>query len=670
MIKFFGNFAVNMQNNLSYISFRLIVAVLAVVVAVLAPAGVHAQFSPKIDSLIAIAESAPDSVAAARNNDVCWKLRNINPEIAIKFGMKAIDLAKDHNDYEQLVKGYAFVGVCQRNLDNYADALEYYRLGINDAQKYGILDQLGYGYINLGNLLIHEGKYDEAEVELQKALPIAEQINDSAVLGYVCLNLGRTRLGNGDYENAEKYFLRSIDIRTKCKKLNSQINVPRKYLADCHAAAGDKMRARKEYMETLNKADLIGDFDLLSELTYNIAQQYFEDKRYDSSLSYATESLRYAKYLGSKKAIMLAYGMLTDIYRATGDKKRLAETFRDQVDCNDSIFKTNLQLKLFNIEYSADAYNKQLEIDRLTEQNLMQKRLTWLWYVILLLVVAALVFIYVKGKKIKKLNLELAAQKDSLAAVNNEITSSMHYARRIQRATLNTDASVEEVFPDYMIYYHPKEIVSGDWYRIEKRRGVKIVIEADCTGHGVPGSLLSMMGISVFKDVINALAISGEQLRANVVLDKMHDTMKAMLEKNSGEIVVESGMDVSLAIIDPEKMTMSFAAASQTALVVRGDEVIRLVGDNMTIGNGAHAVPFTEHEVQLQKNDAIFFSNDGIFGLKNVSGEKFFGTKLPILLAENNALPMPEIAKKLETAIEEFRGDGQDDDMTVLGFRV
>ncbi|MBO7441172.1 MAG: hypothetical protein J6U21_15980 [Bacteroidales bacterium] len=145
---------------MSNISFRHIVAVLAVVLAVLAPTGLHAQFSPKIDSLIAIAESAPDSVAAARNNDVCWKLRNINPEIAIKFGMKAIDLAKDHNDYEQLVKGYAFVGVCQRNLDNYADALEYYRLGINDAKKYGILDQLGYGYINLGNLLIHEGKYD------------------------------------------------------------------------------------------------------------------------------------------------------------------------------------------------------------------------------------------------------------------------------------------------------------------------------------------------------------------------------------------------------------------------------------------------------------------------------------------------------------------------------
>ena len=667
---FFDNFALKMQTQVSNISFRHIVAVLAVVLAVLAPAGVHAQFSPKIDSLIAIAESAPDSVAAARNNDVCWKLRNINPEIAIKFGMKAIDLAKDHNDYEQLVKGYAFVGVCQRNLDNYADALEYYRLGINDAKKYGILDQLGYGYINLGNLLIHEGKYDEAEVELQKALPIAEQINDSAVLGYVCLNLGRTRLGNGDYENAEKYFLRSIEIRTKCKKLNSQINVPRKYLADCHAAAGDKMRARKEYMETLNNADLIGDFDLLSELTYNIAQQHFEDKRYDSSLAYATESLRYAKYLGSKKAIMLAYGMLTDIYRATGDQKRLAETFRDQVDCNDSIFKTNLQLKLFNIEYSADAYNKQLEIERLTEQNLMQKRLTWLSYIILLLVVAALVFIYVKGKKIKKLNLELAAQKDSLAEVNNEITSSMHYAKRIQRAALNTDASVEEVFPDYMIYYHPKEIVSGDWYRVEERRGLKIVIEADCTGNGVPGSLLSMMGISVFKDVINALAISGEQLKANVVLDKMHNIVKAMLEKNSGEISVESGMDVSLAIIDPEKMTMSFAAASQTALMVRGDEVSRLVGDNMTIGKGAHTVPFTEHEVLLKKNDAIFFSNNGVIGLKNVSGEKFFGTKLPILLAENNALPMKEIAKKLEDAISVFRGDGQDDDMTVLGFRV
>ena len=646
--------------------------VLAVVVALLTPCAVFAQFSPKIDSLIAIAECAPDSVAAARNNDVCWKLRNINPEIAIRFGMKAIDLAKQRNDYEQLVKGYAFVGVCQRNLDNYADALEYYRLGIDNAKKYGITDQLGYGYVNLGNLLIHEHKYDEAEQELQKALPIAESINDSAVLGYVCLNLGRTRLGNNDFENAEKYLLRSIEIRTKCKALNSQINVSRKYLADCHAAAGEKVRARNEYMTTLANADLIGDFDLLSELTYNIAQQYFEDKRYDSALVYASQSLVYAKHLGSKNSIMLAYGMIADVYHVKGDNKRLAETYKEQVDCNDSIFKSNLQLKLFNIQYSADSYNKQLEYESLTEQKNVQKRLTIVSCVILLLVIVALTSIYLKGKKVKKLNLQLESQKDSLATINGEITASINYARRIQLAALNTDASVMQVFPDSMIYYRPKEIVSGDWYRVEERGGLKIVIESDCTGMGVPGSLLSMMGISVFKDVINALAISGDEMKADVVLERMRGIIKAMLAKNSGDgISVDSGMDASLAIIDPVKRVMSFAAACQTALMVRGDEVIRLVGDDMPIGNHKNEVPFAEQQVVLRQGDEIFFMNGGVRNLRNVAGERFFNTRLPILLAENHGLPMQELSKILDGEINAWRGGkGQDDDMTILGFRI
>ena len=663
-----------MRQKVSYKSIALWVrgVVLAVMMAMLTPCVVFAQFSPKIDSLIAIAESAPDSVAAARNNDVCWKLRNINPEIAIRFGMKAIDLAKQRNDYEQLVKGYAFVGVCQRNLDNYADALEYYRLGIEDAIKYGIMDQLGYGYINLGNLLIHEHKYDEAEVELQKALPIAESLNDSAVLGYVCLNLGRTRLGNNDFENAEKYFLRSIEIRTKCKALNSQLNVARKYLADCHAAAGNKALARKEYMTTLANADLIGDFDLLAELTYNIAQQHFEDKRYDSALVYASQSLVYAKHLGSKKSIMLAYGLMADVYHQKGDNKKLAETYKAQVDCNDSIFKTNLQLKLFNIQYSADSYNKQLEYESLTEQKNLQKRLTIVSCIVLLLVIVALTFIFLKGKKVKKLNLQLESQKDSLASINNEITASINYAKRIQLAALNTDASVMKVFPDSMIYYRPKEIVSGDWYRVEERCGLKIAIEADCTGMGVPGSLLSMMGISVFKDVINALAISGESLKADIVLERMRGIIKAMLAKNSGDgISVDSGMDASLAIIDPVKRVMSFAAACQTALMVRGDEVIRLVGDDMPIGNHINEVPFAEQQVVLREGDAIFFMNGGIQNLKNASGVKFIGTRLPILLVEKHEMPMQELSKILDDEIVAWRdGLGQDDDMTILGFRI
>nr|MCR5454553.1 tetratricopeptide repeat protein [Bacteroidales bacterium] len=220
----------------------------------------RAQVSPYIDSLINVAYAAPDSLAARYNNDVCWKLRNSNPETAIQFGKRAIDWAKKTDDKEQLVKGYSYIGVCHRNLGNYSDALEYYTLGVDMAQKYGVTDQEAYGYVNLGNLFIYQENYRMAEDNLSKAMKLGQQLNDSAILAYAYLNLGRTRLAMKDYDQSESNFLKALDIRTQCKRLNNQCNVVRKYLADCHAEAGLVDLARKEYQACLDDLDIVGDY--------------------------------------------------------------------------------------------------------------------------------------------------------------------------------------------------------------------------------------------------------------------------------------------------------------------------------------------------------------------------------------------------------------------------
>ncbi len=169
---------------------------------------------PKIDSLIQLSHTVPDTIAAKINNDICWKLRNLNPEIAIQYGKKGLDFATRTGNRLEEVKAYAYLGVCQRNLDNFDEALKYYKIGIEKATKYGVDEQLGYGYVNLGNLLIYQGKYDEAERQLKAALPIAQKLGDSSVLAYVYLNLGRSRLGMKKFDESEAYFMKAIDIRT------------------------------------------------------------------------------------------------------------------------------------------------------------------------------------------------------------------------------------------------------------------------------------------------------------------------------------------------------------------------------------------------------------------------------------------------------------------------
>ena len=665
-----------MQRVISYTLFKAIVVALIVLMSTLTSARVGAQsvVDKKIDSLINVAMHAPDSLAAELNNDICWKLRNINPEIAIQYGMKGLDFAKRTNNILQEVKAYAFLGVCQRNLDNFDEALKYYKLGIEKAVKFNVEEQLGYGYINLGNLLIYQNKFTEAENQLKMALPIAQKLGDSSVLAYAYLNLGRARLGIKDFDKSEEFFQKAISIRTECKKLNKSVSVPKKYLADCHSAAGLTQLALQEYKQTLSTIDAFGDYDLLGELTFCISKIYYSDnalKNYDSAFYYANQSLKYARNIGSKKAISESYGILAEIYKKKKNYKGLNDCYIRQMECYDSLFKKQVEQQTYNIKYSADTYTKQLEIESLNNEKSLRSSINMMSIIILLIVAAVLIFIITNIRKVKRLNTLIETQNKSLEDANYEITSSINYARRIQKSALSTTENFTEIFDDSMVYYVPKEIVSGDWYRVENVKGQIIVAEADCAGDGVPGSLLSMMGMSIFKDTVNSAVNSTIPMKASVMLEKMRQQVKKMFSHNAeNKSPFDGGMDASLAVIDKENMRMSFAAACQTALIVRNGEVTQLKGDSMPVGNFIREEDFTEQDIQLQHGDAIFLMNNGIRDLKSPSGERFGSSRLAELLAECSDKPMPEIRVILHNEIHAWSQSSASDDMTMIGFRI
>lgn len=657
-------------------TYTYLITVLIALMMAIAPQGSRAQvekskFGPKIDSLIQIAEQAPDSLAARYNNDVCWKLRNISPEVAIQYGMRALEKAESTQDKLQLVKSYAYLGVCQRNLDNFDEALKYYNIGISKAIEYGIEEQLGYGYVNLGNLLIYQNKFDKAEEELQKALPIAQKISDSSILGYIYLNLGRTRLGMKDYDKSEEYFMKSIDIRTKCKKLNKQVSVPRKYLADCHATAGLTQLALKEYISTLESVDQFADYDLLGELTYNIAKINFDDKKYDDAFKYAKLSLTYARNIGSQKAITDAYAIIANILKIKKDTKGLSDCYIQQIDCYDSLIKKQVEQQSYNIRYSADTYSRQVQIASLNEEKSRRQDINIMSLIILLLMGAAVTIIVINIRKVKKLNKMIEARNTTLEAANYEITSSINYARRIQKSALSTQESISSTFPDSMVYYKPREIVSGDWYRVENVRGKIIIAEGDCAGDGVPGSLLTMMGMSIFKDTVNATASDQTPMKASSMLEKMRQQVKKMFQDSSDDKPgFDSGMDASIAVIDTQTREMSFAAACQTALIIRGGDVIQLRGDSVRVGNFIREDAFTEQAIQLQSGDTLYIMNNGIRDLQNPDGERFISGRLVKFLVESNTKPMAEVNALLQDEINAWTQSSECEDMTMIGIRI
>ena len=642
----------------------------------------EAQISPYVDSLINLTYNAPDSLAARYNNDVCWKLRNSNPETAIQFGNKAIDWAKKTGDMEQLVKGYSYIGVCHRNLGNYSDALEYYELGVENARKYGVTEQEAYGYVNLGNLYIYQENYDEAEKQLYKAKALGEQLNDSAIIAYAYLNLGRTRLGKKDYDKSEENFFKALDIRTQCKRLNSQCNVVRKYLADCHAEAGLTDLARKEYQECLDDLDIIGDYDLLSDISIKMAKIYYDEHKFDLAMQHASSSLDYAKRMGSKYATMNAYNLIADILYLQKRYKDAADNYRSQIVCNDSIFSEQLTQKLFNIQFSADQYKKQTEIEKMEQAQKNQRYFIFALLGGILTAILILVILIVNNKKVKRLNTQLQEQKDELAERNarieeqqkivlkqqKQISDSISYAQRIQTVLMPTQQEFASVFKDKFIFYCPRNVVSGDFFWQMVCGGCQVIVVADCTGHGVPGAFMSMLGICALHGIVG----HGEH-SAGEILNQLRDLIKTLLRQTSADDSnPKDGMDIALLVVNSDRSYLEYAGGNIPLIYIRDGELNEIKPSRNPIGVYRNETPFVSQRLDLKPGDRIYLSSDGYpsqFREGDRAKIKMSGYKQ--ILMKNYQLPMAEQGKRLEEELLAWRGSiGQVDDICVAGFLV
>jgi serine phosphatase RsbU (regulator of sigma subunit) len=277
-----------------------------------------------------------------------------------------------------------------------------------------------------------------------------------------------------------------------------------------------------------------------------------------------------------------------------------------------------------------------------------------------------------QSEEIRSINDDLNQQKNDLAEVNQQITDSIKYAGRIQLSAVTQIENVLELFPDSMVIYLPRDIVSGDWYYVAQLRNKKVVVEADCTGHGVPGSLLSMLGISALKDILSMMEINDEAIRPETVLERMRSTIKKTLIQQSDDIMdMNDGMDMSIAIIENDNSSLRFAGANQALFIMRNAEIIKLKRNRMPIGNYVRETPFEGEDFALQKGDALIFMSDGIKDQTNADMEKFRMIRLEAFLIENSALPMSALGAKLVQTIFQWKGDSEQvDDMTMIGIRI
>jgi len=275
-------------------------------------------------------------------------------------------------------------------------------------------------------------------------------------------------------------------------------------------------------------------------------------------------------------------------------------------------------------------------------------------------------------QKVKDRTAEVVRQKELIEIKNKHIMDSIHYAKRIQNAILPPESYVKKLLPNSFILYRPKDIVSGDFYWMTKKNNLVIYAAVDCTGHGVPGAFMSIVG----HNQLNYAVDVKKARNANTILDYLNEgVVETLREKGKeGKTTVKDGMDLALCIIDYKNMKLQFAGANNPLCLIRNNEIIQIKGNRLAIGGGFddELPKFTNHEIDLQKGDVIYTFSDGYpdqFG--GHDGRKFMVKKFRELLLKIHSNPIEDQEKILNDILDEWRGkEEQVDDILVIGVKI
>jgi len=271
--------------------------------------------------------------------------------------------------------------------------------------------------------------------------------------------------------------------------------------------------------------------------------------------------------------------------------------------------------------------------------------------------------------KEKEQALELIAkQKIELELRDKNLTDSLIYAQRIQEAMLPSEKFFRNHFPDSFIFFKPKDIVSGDFYWIGEKREKVFIIAADCTGHGVPGALMSMIGLEIIDKTINEDNVDTPSEILSILNKGLEKTFSR--EKNIGTII-RDGMDVGLCIIDKKEKKLTYAGAFFPLYLIRNKSIIEIKGDKLIIGMNPLGLKYTDHEIELMDDDILYMFSDGYvdqFG--GSENKKFMYRRFRHLLLMIHLFPVDDQKSILEENIRSWIGkDEQLDDIMVIGFR-
>lgn len=269
--------------------------------------------------------------------------------------------------------------------------------------------------------------------------------------------------------------------------------------------------------------------------------------------------------------------------------------------------------------------------------------------------------------EIRRQKEEVELQREKVTELYTDLQSSIDYAQRLQQTILPGDKFIQEMFPESFVFYRPKATVSGDFYWFVSKGSKKMVAAADCTGHGVPGAFMSLVGHNVLNQSTKVYS------KPSQILNSANRLSAEAMRAETGEHFMKDGMDIALCVIDTDSLQMEFSGAHNPVYVIRNGELFHFEGDPFSIGTYVNGEKeFTNHSMQLQKGDLIYLFSDGYadqFG--GPSGKKFMRKSFRELIVRMSVLSMKDQRILLETTFEQWRGNNEQvDDVLVIGVKI
>ena len=595
---------------------------------------------------------------------------------ALNYLFQGTKIKEEIGDKKGLSSGYNNIGNIYSTLGNSVEALNYHLKSLKIKEE--LKDKLGasMSYNNIGNVLLAQKKIEKALEYYQKSLNIAEELKDQIGIGSACTNIGDIYLELKRYSDALAYFLKSLQA---CESADDKRGMAEAYntIGSVYYEEGKADEGLSYSMKAYNLYKKIDDKKGIVDATGCIGKLYALKNDERKALYFDSLSLSLAKTIDFKEGMRDAYINLAKLHKKQRQFEKALYYTNLYNDVKDSILnKDNFkQVSELNTRYETDKKEKEILLltkDQELKTKIIRQQQLVRWGLIsgLLLLFVAIYSIYRRYRFKQRANVLLNRQKEEIQQKNTLITDSIEYAKTIQEAVLPRYKRIKEIFPTSFLFYKPKAVVSGDFYWVGKVQQELICATADCTGHGVPGAFMSLLGYNMLENVLK----KHPNIEPAAILKDLNRELIHSLSKEMQDNHLKHGLDISLLSINTRTNQLKFAGAHNSLYIVRDKQLIELKADKQGIGfiNKNGVCEFTNHTFELREKDMLYLFTDGYPDQIGGPHRKkfYYGPFKELLTSISNLSPEDQLSK-LKDVYENWLGERKDqtDDILVMGIK-